>query len=534
MATMTWSIYQQDIFKAIRETVRSILVQAVAGAGKTRTLEEIYRILSDEASHLAVIAVAFGADIAKEMAGRGIPAQTLNSIAYRACLREFKCGQPNTGKVRRILRENLTDEQGSLYGSYIPRMVALAMTMGVVPQAVFPIENPKAAALYKRAKALTQDTDGVWLDMMDEIGVYFTAEQTEAGASPEELIFLCRATLLVAISEIMTKRDMSFDDHVYSVAVFNIALPQYDVVMVDELQDLNLVQRAMVRKLIRAKGRFVGFGDRRQSIYAWRGADAQSMDAFLTEFDCIELPLSVSYRCAKAIVAEAQKFSTFIESAPNAPEGKVETLGKWNVNLFTNQDFVLCRNNAPLVALAFKLMRAHKQFKMLGRAFGQNVISLLKSMGVSYQKSGSGEAELSWLGTALVAWRDREIARAQAQDNATQEEQIGDIYATINVLLSDSGCTTIDCLIQAITSLFSQDTGNGPKDSGGVLTLSSVHRAKGKEANRVFILDPALMPSKMARTATAIEQERNLQYVAVTRAKQYLAMIESGNRVEAA
>jgi DNA helicase-2/ATP-dependent DNA helicase PcrA len=53
-------------------------------------------------------------------------------------------------------------------------------------------------------------------------------------------------------------------------------------------------------------------------------------------------------------------------------------------------------------------------------------------------------------------------------------------------------------------------------DQVGVV-FSSVHRAKGLEAKRVYILSPELMPHKMATKPWELEQERNIEYVAITR-----------------
>ena len=63
------------------------------------------------------------------------------------------------------------------------------------------------------------------------------------------------------------------------------------------------------------------------------------------------------------------------------------------------------------------------------------------------------------------------------------------------------------------------------------MRLATVHKAKGLEAPRVFILEPNLMPSPWAKKAWQIEQEGNLQYVAVTRALEtliYLPLEEVG------
>jgi superfamily I DNA/RNA helicase len=59
-----------------------------------------------------------------------------------------------------------------------------------------------------------------------------------------------------------------------------------------------------------------------------------------------------------------------------------------------------------------------------------------------------------------------------------------------------------------------------------MVTFSSVHRAKGLEADNVFIIKPSSMPSPRAKKQWEQVQEQNIRYVAFTRAKDTLYMVE--------
>jgi DNA helicase II / ATP-dependent DNA helicase PcrA len=72
---------------------------------------------------------------------------------------------------------------------------------------------------------------------------------------------------------------------------------------------------------------------------------------------------------------------------------------------------------------------------------------------------------------------------------------------------------SIDCVLSAINDLFEQGKG---------ICLSTVHKAKGLESPNVYILHPELMPARYAVQEWQKEQERNVQYVAVTRSKHQL------------
>jgi len=86
------------------------------------------------------------------------------------------------------------------------------------------------------------------------------------------------------------------------------------------------------------------------------------------------------------------------------------------------------------------------------------------------------------------------------------------------ILQGISPSSTPDRFISACEEIFSDDTHSG-------IILSSVHRAKGLEAERVFILKPELMPHPLATSEQELQQEMNIKYVAITRAKKELYIV---------
>jgi ATP-dependent exoDNAse (exonuclease V) beta subunit len=86
-------------------------------------------------------------------------------------------------------------------------------------------------------------------------------------------------------------------------------------------------------------------------------------------------------------------------------------------------------------------------------------------------------------------------------------------------ILSD-GINQTEELIKRIDEIFPK----GDKKGTGI-ALSTIHKAKGLEANNVYIVCPSLMPSKAAQKDWEIRQEQNLMYVAYTRAKDTLGFI---------
>ena len=251
------------------------------------------------------------------------------------------------------------------------------------------------------------------------------------------------------------------------------------------------------------------------SIYGFRGADSEAMSRIEEDFGCINLPLSVSYRCPQAVVRAAQEFVTHIETFDGAPEGLVENLDKYDVNNFQGTDAILCRVTTPLVEAAYGLIKRRVPCRILGRDIGVGLENLIKQMKAR---------DIDHLEERLDNYLNREIAKLTSKGKEDKAQAVDDRVTTLRCIIShlDEGNRTIDNLIRSIQQLFTDN-------NKGLLTLATIHKAKGLEWQRVFILGRhKYMPSCWARKAWQKQQEVNLIYVAYTRAKQELYFLPEG------
>lgn len=200
-----------------------------------------------------------------------------------------------------------------------------------------------------------------------------------------------------------------------------------------------------------------------------------------------------------------------IQSHPDAQEGSVSTLSPYEPSSFAPTDAILCRTTAPLISFAFSLIRKDIGCRVLGREIGQGLIKTIKACKTD---------DLQELEQKLIRMREREIAKARAAFSESAEAAAEDKYDCLNLFLNAS--SSVEDLIRRIETLFDDK-------AKGLLTLSTVHKAKGMEWETVFILDKHLMPSKWAKQPWQQVQERNLQYVATTRAKLHLKYIRSND-----
>ena len=117
------------------------------------------------------------------------------------------------------------------------------------------------------------------------------------------------------------------------------------------------------------------------------------------------------------------------------------------------------------------------------------------------------------------------IGQVVAKTKCTQQEAMeSSMYKTYEdkvdaIRILSEGLVTCEELIDRIDAIFSDENKNG-------ICLSTVHKSKGLEADRVFIIceDKFYLKACM-RVPWMAEQEKNLVYVAYTRAKHYLGFI---------
>lgn len=491
-----WSIHQQRVFSHFTHGTTSAIVKAVAGSGKTTTIVEASNRISEP-----MLMLAFNRLIANELKGRvksHVTVATFHSIGMKAFTAFLgKRITVDDRKVDGLLKCNLAPADNELYFSFVSKLVGLGKSAGM--------------------RFLMPDVEIEWLKLCEHFDHYPESETANLSRG----IQIAQAVLADSI-EMAMEGVIDFDDMLFMPLIKNVRFDQFPIVVIDEAQDTNGVQRALLKRMIQQpNGRLIAVGDPKQAIYGFRGADSSAMQKIAEEFGCIELGLTISYRCAKAVVRYSQEIVPYIEASPTAPEGSVtfnpmveDASGKLIPQPFRPIDAILCRNTAPLVTKAYSLIAQGVGCRILGREIGKGLIKLIESM----KAKGIDALEIK-----LAEYCRKEVAKFVAKDEGPKAEALQDRVACITTCIKalDQNNRTVPQLCRNIDSLFT-DNGNG------MLTLCTIHKSKGLEWERVYILDAAkLMPSRWAKKPWQKEQESNLCYVAYTRAKLELAFIES-------
>jgi DNA helicase II / ATP-dependent DNA helicase PcrA len=507
---LTLSPQQVEIMRVCQHESCHLIIEALAGTGKTTTILEALKVLP---RGLKVAFVCFNRTIAQELQARvprGVRAATLHSLG----------GQAVAAHTRRSIRDLLDQDK---VAKMLPPMAAPAVRSATL----------KLVGLCKNT--LTEPTNENLLGLAAEYGI----ELEESGKAIFSLVRMC---LEKSKSDLTT---IDFDDMIYLPVVLGLAVEKFDVLFVDESQDLNRVQQELI---LMAGTRIVLVGDKHQAIYRFRGADAHSMDNMRrmleeTGRETKVLPLTVTRRCPPAVVSLAQSivpefectpelwqswlvWQQRIEAARNAEENQEHALYELLANVpmelgevvhgssleFMRSHMVLCRTNAPLVSAAYGLIANNVPVKIQGREFGADLAKLIKRL-------ASPHDTVIELGTRMAEWRAKEQARLSADptkaiSNEAKLQVLADKCDCIDALCQ--GMETVQQVLDRIQLIFA-DVQVGTDKTKFVL-MSSVHRAKGLEAHIVHIIEPGLMPHPMATADDEIVQEMNLKYVAYTRA----------------
>ena len=493
------SNYQLAIIDFIKNGQGNLVVEAAAGAGKTYTLIKCIEEIPGDKN---ILLTAFNSDIAKVLKRKAkdfynVNVSTLHSLG------------------RQMLQRNFTESSLELdefkYKSYINTNIKSLSSintyeLGKRDFARY-MSNIEAYINFGRAYLCQTVRDLDFIE--DRYDIETIADEKEIALDALEY----------------GKHNLEQIDYTDMIWLPNVLYckpigMQFDWIFLDEAQDLSVCQREILLKCRKINTRMCFFGDAEQSLYSFASSDPESFKRLKEIPNTKSLPLSISYRCAKNIVDFAKKIVPSIECNNDGRNGEV----KYDVPLseVKDGDMVLCRNNAPLMKVYVDFIKAGKKCFIRGKDIGLNLKNMVKRTGInvlnkSLQEDGVFIRLYDSLFDNINELIDKyHITYSDAVESSIVANKL-DMIKALEILSDD--INTADELIEKISNIFSD------RKKGGI-SLSTVHKAKGLEAENVYIACRELMPSSRAKKDWEIRQEYNLMYVAYTRAKDILGFID--------
>lgn len=338
---------------------------------------------------------------------------------------------------------------------------------------------------------------------------------------------------------------------------------RYDVVLMDEVQDFNQCQLIMVKKLQEAGCRVIGVGDPDQSMYGFRGANAEAFDNLKGVINSNKIhSLPINFRSDGNIIDWVTE-NTHVKKLQIAPhlkgKGRVYAEGGTHPPVgyedFINsvsEEFgkdrktsestaIIARTNAPLAHTALYFLKNDVDFQILGKDLSKDLVDIIKKTTFSKPENFNIEDYADKLASYLQDVEDRWANKISKRDELKELKEFVSVMTSVLYFLAEKDYkesensrsmeTVKDFQIYIERKLGGLDPENEKdasilksQDPKRKITLTTAHKAKGLEWERTFLLKPQEYdPQRPSiKTESQGKQEMNAWYVAATRARHTL------------
>ena len=553
---IVWSAYQLEIFRWVMFGTGHALIEATAGSGKTTVLVEAARRICVDNPHARILYLAFNKRLQLEAEakfkelGPQITVKTLHSQGFgqlSASLKASGRGVPkiNRNKVVVLARKRIRaciPEEAWLTSSTLRQQAktsvsALARWMVRAYPERHAYHTARLVRQYMehvRLRCIGGANEGAFFDAIYEMarreGIFVPNGRGSQHAFGKLVLEVFQDSLWSA------NEDVDFTDMLFVPAYLGLDPDaHYNWVLVDEAQDLGLASIRLLETLVwpppYTNGtRLLAVGDPNQAIYGFAGADRNAFERLAERFEATRLPLTVSYRCPEVHVRLCRRVVPQMEVRPGADQGRLWTCDESAfVKVVRPGDLVVARCNAPLIRMCLHLLQKGIAAIMRGRDVSKMLLSFAREAHEFFSSQGLCDA----LSTYASFLQEQILSNNQDVDEDDPRlQRIDDTHDAVQVVLSTlpqglSNRALLDALRAKLQEIF--------KARESAVSLSTVHRAKGFEAENVFVLRPDQLPMRWRRqTPEELRQEWCAVFVAASRAKHSLCVVRGDDACVAA
>lgn len=524
-----WSDYQLAVFDWLENGTGHCQIEAAAGSGKTTSILGIVNRIPCSRRPTSVL--AFNRHVARELKQKlgdrsGLAVSTCHSMGL-SVLRRYFGGQPievNENKYYKLCKKAIKsflalrvqyeqDWRNSpelAKEKYPQRLPHIGQGTKESKQLEYEILTLLKHTVRYSQMTLTEPTPDALKGMIE----HFSLETPKEPEAIDWVLYSVPLVLMEGEKAAADYLDIGLDDLIWLPNRWELSVPQKSVVLWDEGQDANRAMLGLVLRAVKDGGRLIVVGDRRQAIMGFAGSDANSWSHIYSLIHPTVLPLSICYRCPVSHIGLAKHIVPQIEPRPSAPQGTIQVVSLKDVKgLVQPGDLIICRFTAPLVSLCLQLIIAGEKATVKGHEIGKDLTDFTRRAMLDSKYPTDFHSALSDYCSPKVAF-----FKEQGEDR--KAESLMDKLEAIKACFDVFGleCGTLEQFCTRVEDLFSED--------GGQVVLSTIHRAKGDESDRVFLLGSNFLPFlTKADQNWQIQQEWNLTYVALTRAKQDLYFV---------
>jgi superfamily I DNA/RNA helicase len=475
-----WAENQVSIFDNVKNGNGHMIVAAVPGSGKTTTLCESLNYI-DIKDRKKIFFTSFNRKIIDDIRNK-IPSEidygTNHKLGYQAVLKKWQY------RYKKIKVDSKND---------VGYMLATREVGSDISNEVLKMNLIKAMDF---AKITLAKSSGDILNVINKYNIDTTGKpEEEFVSSVENMLEATRNRPQKCKGQYM----VSFADMIWLPCINNWETNKYDRIFIDEAQDLSPVRTKLLLSALNPGGRLLAVGDRFQSIFSFAGSDIESIDKLKAVLTALEMPLSVSYRCPTSVVELARLINPSIAPAANAKEGLVETVdGSELYKRVGIGDVIISRTNYPLIKAWFAYIKKGIRANMPAKDIGDKFIWKINS----WQPTSVTD-----LVQKIETWRDYSITRLRARNKSVR--YVNDEADSL-LKFCDKAESLRDVLSRIIDFFdYNENT---------QITLLTAHKSKGLEYDKVFVLKDTFNLDSV--------EEKNIWYVAITRTKDYLGLVE--------
>ena len=545
------STYQQDILDFFLNNPQSnMLVNALAGSGKSTTA-----CMLSEHSKTSDLYIAFNASVVEEFKKKiknpKTKVMTMHSLAYSIMLYNVEQESKDSGekpkgfgsqrskrtvsldnfKPHKILDEEITKR----YGRYIE-----------FAKRVFLKDN--YVNLYNLCRlTLTDMSSNKDVSRLINDHVLFLYYGDEGYSAPDisEITSTLKILDTKSRQQFETQGVIDFTDMLWitfnKLKYDNWEVPYwalYTNIYCDEVQDFSNIQLNFLKFIKRTKGRYVFIGDFHQAIYNFAGANAQAFNQIPKMFAPVEtFDLPICYRCAKSHLSRVNReYGIPILPCDNAPMGFVKTIDKNKISEYAKAgDMVISRKNKWIAEVVLDLARNGTPIFIEDK----EMVEAIKRQILSSKCTSVGTLE-KFLQKVISNYNKKlfEIVSKNAREGRHEEEHL-EAVAEANSKI-DNTSFLLEILKGYLENHASSDSVSkfsnfidkllNTTPSPNCVRLCSIHKAKGLEATNVFVLNEAKINYDFRNSKEQNIQEKNLSYIATTRAKEGLYLVKEPSK----